>query len=474
MKKGNWLITAILLAQASLLNAQTDLYNTGTLYVTGASDILYINGALTNTNTGALTNNGSLYVLQNLTNGQASMAIGTGTLYLSGTSAQVVGGTQPFRTFNLITNNAAGITLNANLSVSGAHTFTNGIIVTSSTPNYLVYEAGSSYSGAADSRHVNGWVKKIGTTAFDFPVGTGTYLRSAQINNLTASSEFNCRHYLITPNTLNVQFPIVSVDTYEYWDIPRVSGGNAQVRLNWDNSKVPFPPYALTDIRVVNYAAGLWTDRGGSATGNTTTTGVITSNVVSSFGLYTFGSQDFYVPLKFLHFTAQRKQNYSQLDWQTAKEINADHFDVERSEDGVTFRKIGAVTANNSLATNNYTYNDQLPLNGTAWYRIRSVDRNGAYNYSSIAVVSERRGGDGLYVINNPVYQYIHVSATGQYTGSYEYVLINAAGQLMQKGNVNANGGITTIPLTATVTPGVYVLDMKSTKHRLTQKIVVR
>src|SRR5688500_2558005 len=90
--------------------AQTDLQNTGILHISTSSDILYVNGAFTNG--GTLTNHGQLYVLRNLTNNEASMAAGTGSLLLTGTLAQIVGGTQPFRTFNLTTNNAAGITLN--------------------------------------------------------------------------------------------------------------------------------------------------------------------------------------------------------------------------------------------------------------------------------------------------------------------------------------------------------------------------
>src|SRR6185295_4437008 len=117
------LLSVCFLLQGYALQAQTDLQNTGTLYISGSSDILYITGAFTNANTGALTNNGVLYVRQGLTNNQASMATGTGTLHLNGTSAQTVGGSQVFKTFNLNTNNSAGITLNNNLDVNGVHTF---------------------------------------------------------------------------------------------------------------------------------------------------------------------------------------------------------------------------------------------------------------------------------------------------------------------------------------------------------------
>jgi len=456
--------------------SQVDLHNSGTLYIAEKGDILYISGAFTNAKTGLLTNNGSLYVLQNITNSQPDMPAGSGTLYLIGSTLQIVGGTKPFRTFNLVTDNRAGIALNTNLQVSGVHSFVNGIITTSGSPNHLVYESGSSYIGSSDSRHVNGWIKKLGDTNFIFPVGNGTYLRSVELINLSAISEFDVKYNAITPNAANVLAPIALVDTYEYWNIQKVSGANAEVTLNWNYNNVSFPAYSLTEIRVVNYNGGLWMNRGGSASGKTTGTGVVTSNPVSEFGLFSFGSIASSLPVQFMEFTAQRKQNYTQLDWTTSREFNADHFEIERSEDGINFRKIGMTAAQNTNGTNNYHYNDHLPLNGIAWYRIRSVDRNGEYKYSKVVVVSDHRtNNNGIYIINNPVYQFIYLFTGAGYEGKYDYSIINANGQLMQKGNISASaGGITTIPLTAVMAPGVYVLDLRNNVHGLTQKIVIR
>src|SRR5688500_3883510 len=127
------------------LNAQQPFNNTGNLQIhTGGSMTAF--GNFTNAGTGSLVSNGSLYVRANLSNAQSSMATGTGTLYLNGTIAQAVNCIQPFRIFNLVTNNnsVSGITLNHNLIVSGVLTFSDGILHTSSTPNYMIYETSSS------------------------------------------------------------------------------------------------------------------------------------------------------------------------------------------------------------------------------------------------------------------------------------------------------------------------------------------
>ncbi len=120
--------------------AQTAVNNSGILYIKTSSDILYITGNFTNSSSSSLTNNGNLYVKGNLNNDQASMTVGTGTLFMNGSSSQTVSGSQKFNTYNLQTDNSSDITLNNDLSVSGAHTFTAGKIITSATPNYLIYK----------------------------------------------------------------------------------------------------------------------------------------------------------------------------------------------------------------------------------------------------------------------------------------------------------------------------------------------
>src|SRR3954471_4446083 len=98
-------ITILLCLFVYYTYAQVVVQNNGTLYVATSADIIYINGTFTNATTGALTNNGQLHVLGNLTNNQSAMATGTGRLLLAGTAAQTLDGTQPFKTFNLTTNN---------------------------------------------------------------------------------------------------------------------------------------------------------------------------------------------------------------------------------------------------------------------------------------------------------------------------------------------------------------------------------
>jgi hypothetical protein len=466
-------IPALLLLFCVNVNAQQAFTNSGNLQIHTGGSVSGL-GNFTNTSTAVLVNNGSLYVKGNAINDQSSMAAGTGTLYFNGSSAQSLGGAQPFKTFNLVTNNAAGITLNANLSVSGVHTYTSGLIATSSIPNYLIYGPGSSYAGDNDSRHVNGWVKKIGNTNFIFPVGDANYERPAALANLSVSAEFNCNYNTPTFNTTNLAPPLVQVKANEYWQIDKISGGNAQVTLNWDHPKVSMDNVLVGDILVANYAAGNWTSRGGTAGGTVATTGTITSTSLSVFGSFTLGYKTYPIPLKLLSFTAERRPGTSYLKWITENEYNVDRFDIQRSYDGVLFLTIGNVTARNTSSLQQYTFEDHSSLNGLAYYRLKSIDIDGRFSFSNIVVLSENNLYSGGIVALNPAHNNITIlNKTGK-DGLFMYRLFNAGGQLLSSGNImmGVNGGAA-LPIPPGIT-GNCILEVSRGLESYKQKILVQ
>jgi hypothetical protein len=472
MKK---IFTALVLFSMKMVLAQTAAINTGILYITNSADILYAGSDFTNNSGSALTNNGQLYIKGNLSNAQASIAVGTGTLFLNGASAQSVNGSQPFKTWHLNTNNSSGITLNNDLSVSGTHTFTAGMINTSVTPNYLIYEAGSSYGGDADTRHVNGWVKKFGSTNFVFPVGNATVERAINLISLSGASEFNVKYAPTTPNSTFIQSPMQVINTAEYWIVTKISGGSASLNMNWDNSKVPFPNWVLTDIRVAYYNGSNWIEEGGSAAGNVTTTGTITSNSVAAFGNFTFGSRNLPLPLRIISFAAQRFNNSTQINWITTNEENVNHFEVQRSDDGINFYTITQVAARNRSIIENYSANDKAVIHGIAYYRLNCIDNDGRSKYSQVVSIKENSLNKELRLVINPVHEQIILSAGGQLNGLFHYNVSSANGQLVTQGKLSIqNGGLYIISLPANISPGVYTLQVNDQNTKFNYRVLVQ
>jgi hypothetical protein len=260
----------------------------------------------------------------------------------------------------------------------------------------------------------------------------------------------------------------------EYWQLDKISGGTAQVTLNWDHSKVAMDNVLLIDILSSQYSSGYWRSTGGTASGNVTTTGTITSNAIGSFGPLTFGYTAYPVSVKLLSFTAVRTAGTSFLKWVTENEQGVDRFDVQRSYDGNSFTTIGHAAARNSGSREVYGFEDHSALNGIAYYRIKSVDMDGKISYSKIAAVSEYVPGSTGFVVLNPARNFITILNKSGEGGLFNYFLYNNAGQLSLKGNINMeiNGGVA-LPLPATISAGMYMLELSNGKIQFKQKILV-
>jgi hypothetical protein len=397
-------------------------------------------------------------------------------LYLNGTAVQAVNGTAAFKTNHLNTDNSTGITLNNNLSVTGTHTFSNGLITTSSTPNYMIYEAGSSYTGSGDTRHINGWVKKIGSTNFTFPVGDAAYERPVAISSLSGSSEYNARYYTTTPNTAYsyMQNPLVMVNPNEYWTVNQVSGGTAAVTLNWNYSKVYFPNWIVPDLRVAGFNGSRWISQGGTASGTTTTTGTITSNSISSFGMFAIGSASWVLPVTLISFDAIRQNGNTDIKWVTENEYNLRGFIVERSDNGTHFYSIAQLPGRNTRGNEHYVITDKTPINNIAFYRLRSADENGRESYSRVVAVSDA-GKRSLTLLSNPVHSQAILIAGGQLNGAFDYYISTAGGQSLQQGKLNIqSGGVYPISLSSNINPGTYILKVSNGAEHFSYKMIVQ
>ena len=94
------------------------------------------------------------------------------------------------------------------------------------------------------------------------------------------------------------------------------------------------------------------------------------------------------LPVRLVYFQAKKNESQVQLTWATAEETNSDHFDIERSTDMKMWAKIGKVlAASDSKTDREYTLADSLPEPGLNYYRLKMVDADSSFAFSSIRTV---------------------------------------------------------------------------------------
>jgi uncharacterized delta-60 repeat protein len=99
------------------------------------------------------------------------------------------------------------------------------------------------------------------------------------------------------------------------------------------------------------------------------------------------------LPITLSFFSGTKNQNSILLNWQTTSEINNSYFSIERSNNNIDgFKEIGKVNSkDNSSQVQQYNYEDNIPLNGLNYYRLKQVNKDGSTTISKIVLVNFTR-----------------------------------------------------------------------------------
>lgn len=154
------------------------------------------------------------------------------------------------------------------------------------------------------------------------------------------------------------------------------------------------------------------------------------------------------LPATLAYFNAKVRGAYATVSWRTSMEERVSGFEIERSEDGVLFKKVGWKDA--AGKPNIYVYDDLIPATETLiFYRLRIVDVDGASDYSKIErVLLPGR----LKIYPNPVVSVIHVPYMEK-NNILDIKVFNSLGAVYYEGKASSS------PINLShLQPGVYFL----------------
>jgi hypothetical protein len=162
------------------------------------------------------------------------------------------------------------------------------------------------------------------------------------------------------------------------------------------------------------------------------------------------------LPVKFIGFSAARKNAAVLVQWATSQEVNADFYEVQRSEDGKNWRAIGTVkavgTTNN---TSTYSYTDYNVAQKTVYYRIKQVDIDNRFEYTPIRTV---KPNSAIAEVNATASRgNIVLQFSKQVSGQVEVRLVSLNGQVISRQLLNKPAGQLVIPAAV---KGNYILTV--------------
>lgn len=183
-------------------------------------------------------------------------------------------------------------------------------------------------------------------------------------------------------------------------------------------------------------------------------------------------------PVKMTYFNGSLQPNGSVLlKWETSSEINSDKFEIERSEDGVSFTKRGTVKATGTTTQRQqYQFTDVLnTASKIFYYRLKTIDFGGKYdNSKTIAIRLSGSKIENYIVYPNPFVSDIKMSVSSDKVEDVTFRIITIDGKIAVARNVTIEKGENIVVLKdlGQLQKGSYILEMVTPTSKVAKKIL--
>lgn len=150
-----------------------------------------------------------------------------------------------------------------------------------------------------------------------------------------------------------------------------------------------------------------------------------------------------------------------EVKWTTNAEENSTHFDLEKSYDGITFRKMATVNASgNKNAQTEYSYFDK-ENNYSNYYRIVMHHSDGYILRSNTVNILNENATQQMFVLTNPFNNTIRVRFAKAINTPAVISLYDLDGKLIQR-STSTSADVLSIDVStkSLISKGVYILDV--------------
>jgi hypothetical protein len=369
-----------------------------------------------------------------------------------------------------------GVVLLNNKTINGTINLINNAIVVLSTytltvnaitggfadPNTFTYRFVDTELGGALK------INNVGSTAVTYPIGSQSTPRiysPVTIVNTGTVDNFSVSHNRSLPSCLTGSPAVNSVNGT--WNISEdvVGGSNVALAIDYANSTTG-SGYVASAAKVVHCNGSTSDYANGSVTGT-----IATCSGFTNFSPFGVTSDAVTLPIKLNAFTATYKINNIVLNWQVAFASGIVNYTIEKSTNGVDFKAIGIVGAQ-SLSS--YTFDDNNPVLGNNYYRLKINVSNGTHTYSSIQKV--KINGKALTINNiypSPTKEKLTIAINYITIANATVEIINTNGKRMYSSTLSVNNGLTQKEYNVTQLPsGIYFVKLSIQNEVVIEKFI--
>ena len=373
---------------------------------------------------------------------------------------------------NLTVNKTGGsLSSNVDLNISGAFAINAGVLTMTNNHSVNLGVNATATSGGQNA-FVEGTMTKTGSSPVTFPIGHGHRAMIGITPSGATDGSVYTAAYSYTPegeDRSNHDDGLARVSGLECWNVTGTAPSS--LTLYWDKGELSQIDNTATLV-VAHLTGGKWKLVNIASRSGSPEAGSITTEVVNSYSPFTFGSTDINenpLPVEIASFTGRQNGNAVVLEWTTMSEKENDFFEIERSIDGINFVTIGFVQgAGNSTEKLVYSFADNAPEQGIAYYRLSQVDYDGTRSFADKVIsLSYINGNIKLAVVPNPTRGMFKVSITGVIGGSAK--LMTQSGKTVKIIDIHNSAESINI---SDLPSGIYILQYQTGENVVHERVV--
>ncbi|ANQ51278.1 T9SS type A sorting domain-containing protein [Flammeovirga sp. MY04] len=184
------------------------------------------------------------------------------------------------------------------------------------------------------------------------------------------------------------------------------------------------------------------------------------------------------LPVELISFTSKINNNNVELNWSTATEINASHFDIEKSFDKNDWQKIGTVEAHgNSNTLKEYEFTDDNTVQSVVYYRLVQIDFDGQSEIFGPLQVSLNVPFMDLAIFPNPSSEKVNLQINGlSLSTELEITVLDKLGRVVFKDAFisDENAMLYDLNSKANLNTGKYFIHIKSGNQTKTSRFIIQ
>jgi hypothetical protein len=239
-----------------------------------------------------------------------------------------------------------------------------------------------------------------------------------------------------------------TVTRYLYWPsfyTPLVNGQSTYLR-----------------IRITSASAGMTTAHA---------TGYFTNGEVEDYRVIV---DNYVLSTHLLNFDAILQDNKVKLNWISNEDNRVETYEIERSSDNTNWNMVASITARNVNGSSTYQSEDNNPLNGVSFYRIKVVETNGTVKHSAVRTITRDKKMD-MVIAPNPAKIKTTIRLESSETGTADIRLLSIKGELIDNRTYRVVRGSNTLELVfpSHISAGTYFVRAIMGQEEINKQLII-